>query len=690
MVIDSISGNMPIDKIQTVAENFKRGSKSYEYWAKDPTCSDSNPSVHITVKPDGTVMIKAHNGTPTEAIVKAWGLEMRDLFPPRNKPPDRQQKQDKPQTVAVYDYKGVDGNLVFQVVRQRYPDGRKTFYQRRPDGHDGWINNMQGVDPVPYCLPQIIKTIEEGHMVVVCEGEKDCDRLVKLGFTATTNHGGAGKWREAHSKHFPSGSKVTIVPDNDLPGKKHAQEVAEQLKERGCQVRILELPGLPQKGDVSDWLDSEHTKEELLELLVKAWEQADVSSGSEGATSGKSLKITCLEDVEIEDINWIWHMFLAARKLTILEGDPGEGKTFVALAITAIITNGWPFPDEDGVPRSEKAREPGNVVYLTAEDGLSDTIKPRLAMLGADHKRVFILEGYFSPEDPDNLQMVTLTDLSVLRDTFEKIKPVLLIVDPLQAYLGAGVDMHRANEVRPVLSGIMRLAEEYDTAVIFIRHLNKSSGGKALYRGMGTIDFNAAARSVILIGRDPEDRSKRIIIQTKSSLSEEAPAIGFRLDKDGFAWLGKTNKTADEILNPQPKEKANNEDANLVDKVTAYLMEALRDGPVMVNRLYRDAARTCGASEKTVRRAKDKLNADRTIIGAFKGTGPQSPWYWQLQGGQPDHVGHVIQTSDASPLNKGGQDGQSELFNGAVHVQNHPWESLGQEIDLAARERGGS
>lgn len=334
-------------------------------------------------------------------------------------------------------------------------------------------------------------------------------------------------------------------------------------------------------------------------------------------------KITRLDDVEIEKINWLWYMFLAARKLTMLEGDPGEGKTFLALALIAIITNGWPFPDETGKPDRKTVREPGNVIYMTAEDGLGDTIKPRLDMLGADHKRIFVLEGYFRESDPGNLQQVSLTDLTILRATFEQVKPVLLVVDPLQAYLGAGVDMHRANEVRPVLSGIMHLAEEFNTAVIFIRHLNKASGGKALYRGMGSIDFNAAARSVLLVGRDPEDKHKRVVIQTKSSLSEEAPSIGFTLDEHGFTWTGVSNLTADDVLS---QNKGDDNGKSAVEEAKDFLEDILQDGPVASNSIFIKAQKA-GISKASIRRAKDKLN-----IQAFKepGKGREAAWMWRI------------------------------------------------------------
>lgn len=267
-------GQSPLYKILSVAENAKQ-IKTNEWFVKDPTKTDSTPSVHITEKPDGTVMLKAHNGSDTRDIMRAWGLEMKDLFPPKEHPPGRPGQKDKPQIEAVYDYQDVDGKLIYQVVRQRYLDGSKTFKIRRPvNGKNDWIWNLQGVEPIPYRLPGLLQALQRGEMVLVVEGEKDVETLYKLGFTATTNHGGAGKWREAHSKHFPQDTKITIIPDNDTPGMKHGQIVAQQLMTKGCQVRIINLPGLKEHGDVSDWLQN-HPYEQLQQLIAEAWDKPE-------------------------------------------------------------------------------------------------------------------------------------------------------------------------------------------------------------------------------------------------------------------------------------------------------------------------------------------------------------------------------------------------------------------------------
>ncbi|SHF68746.1 protein of unknown function [Desulfofundulus australicus DSM 11792] len=178
------------------------------------------------------------------------------------------EKAAKRRIVATYDYRDVDGNLVYQVVRYE----PKDFRQRRPDpANPGkWVWNMKGVSPLPYRLPELLAALERGETVFIVEGEKDADNLAALGLAATCNHGGAKKWDEHHSRYFPAGAEVVVLPDNDDSGFDHAQRITNQLTERGCRVKVVELPGLPPKGDVSDWLAAGHTRDELLNLVEQA------------------------------------------------------------------------------------------------------------------------------------------------------------------------------------------------------------------------------------------------------------------------------------------------------------------------------------------------------------------------------------------------------------------------------------
>ncbi|MEQ3335971.1 AAA family ATPase [Faecalimonas umbilicata] len=202
------------------------------------------------------------------------------------------------------------------------------------------------------------------------------------------------------------------------------------------------------------------------------------------------LKLIHMDQVEVEEIEWLFYPFIPYGKVTIIQGDPGEGKTTVVLQIIAKLTKGEPILNE--ITEEETGVKPINVIYQTAEDGLGDTIKPRLLAAGADCSRVLVID--------DQDQPLTMVDAR-LEEAIIQTKARLVVLDPIQGFLGAGVDMHRANEIRPLMKRISVLAEKYQCAIILIGHMNKNSNGKSSYRGLGSIDFQAAARSVLIVGR---------------------------------------------------------------------------------------------------------------------------------------------------------------------------------------------
>ena len=196
--------------------------------------------------------------------------------------------------------------------------------------------------------------------------------------------------------------------------------------------------------------------------------------------------------------------------------------------------------DESALEEKTMVLEPVNVIYQTAEDGLGDTIKPRLLSAGADCSRVMVID--------DNDQALTMMDAR-LEEAIIQTKARLVVLDPIQGFLGAAVDMHRANEIRPLMKRVAVLAEKYHCAIILIGHMNKNSNGKSSYRGLGSIDFQAAARSVLVVGRIKDDPTLRVVCPTKSSLAPEGKAVAFRLDPEqGFQWVGQYDISADELL----------------------------------------------------------------------------------------------------------------------------------------------
>ena len=250
------------------------------------------------------------------------------------------------------------------------------------------------------------------------------------------------------------------------------------------------------------------------------------------------LKIISMDEVQSKKVNWLWYPYIPYGKITIIQGDPGEGKTTLALRLAALLSKGEPLPYDD------TEREPVKIIYQTAEDGLEDTIKPRLE---ADCTQIKVIDE-------------SEAALSMLDERIEKaiieVGARVVILDPIQAYVGANINMNNANEVRNVMAQIGRIAEKYDCAVLLVGHMNKGSGNKSSYRGLGSIDFQASARSVLIVGRIKDSPQVRVMVQDKSSLAPEGEPIAFELDrKNGFRWLGHYDISVDDLLSGITRER---------------------------------------------------------------------------------------------------------------------------------------
>lgn len=311
------------------------------------------------------------------------------------------------------------------------------------------------------------------------------------------------------------------------------------------------------------------------------------------------LKLINMQDIEVESVSWLWYPFIPYGKVTIIQGDPGEGKTTLVLQIIARLTRGESIIDEKEQPQI-------NVIYQTAEDGLADTIKPRLLSADADCSKVLVIDDRDTP--------LTMRDVR-LEQAIVETNAKLVVLDPIQGFLGADVDMHRANEIRPIMKHISVLAEKYKCAIILIGHMNKCSVGKLAYRGLGSIDFQAAARSVLIVGRIKDEPEIRVVCQTKSSLAPEAKAVAFRLNEEtGFEWIGELDITADDLLSGTVKGTKKQAAMN-------FLENLLADGRMAQTEII-ELARQKGISDKTLRNAKDELK--------IKSKRVNNQWHWSF------------------------------------------------------------
>lgn len=323
-----------------------------------------------------------------------------------------------------------------------------------------------------------------------------------------------------------------------------------------------------------------------------------------------NLKLINMEQVEVEKIDWLLYPFIPFGKVTIVQGDPGEGKTTMVLQIIAKLTKGEAVlpsgSDEPALEEKTMDLEPVNVIYQTAEDGLGDTIKPRLLSAGADCSRVMVID--------DNDKALTMMDAR-LEEAIIKTKARLVVLDPIQGFLGAAVDMHRANEIRPLMKRVAVLAEKYHCAIILIGHMNKNSNGKSSYRGLGSIDFQAAARSVLIVGRIKDEPEIRVVCHVKSSLAPEGKSIAFRLDKDtGFEWIGEYDISADDLLSGDNRGQK-------IHEAKEFLKEILVSGSVAQTKVAEEAE-SRGIKKKTLWNAKKELEIESVKIG--------NQWFWML------------------------------------------------------------
>jgi AAA domain len=307
-------------------------------------------------------------------------------------------------------------------------------------------------------------------------------------------------------------------------------------------------------------------------------------------------RVRPMSDVEARPVEWLWPGWIPLGKLTVLDGDPGMGKSTLLLDLAARLSR-------DGVMPDGAVGPVGASLILSAEDAEEDTIKPRLAAAGGVAGRLFTLSAVNGEERAPEVPL----DLPAIEAAVAERGARLLIIDPLMAYL-TGVDASRDQDVRRALFRLARLAERRNCAVVCLRHLSKIGGDKAIYRGGGSIGIVAAARTGLLTAADPDDAALRVLAATKCNLAAAPRPLCFRLEPCGdvcrVAWLGQADYTADELVRRLSRaelaERA--EERTRLEEAVAFLRNLLEDGPQPTSQCY-TLAQIEGIARRTLQRA---------------------------------------------------------------------------------------
>jgi DNA polymerase bacteriophage-type len=539
-----------------------------------------------------------------------------------------------------YIYKNATGRLHMRVVKtatKNFP----TWFWSTGDWVLGWPKEV-----VPYRLPELLAAPADG-LVLICEGEKDCETAVRNGFVATTNPGGAKVWQPELAQYFQGKQRVCIVEDNDIDGAKHTALILQALGGVVPVIGVVRFPELGPGGDVSDYFAAGGSKPYLLTRIDAALKAGTV----------RPYVIVPASEVELENVSWLWPGHLAHGALELLTGDPDLGKSQVHMSYAACVTRGMPWPD--GYPGSE----PQQVLLVTAEDNYANTVGPRAVAAGADRTKLIYFKGLIRNGKQEIFLLSSgLQELEQILLDYDDIG--LVLIDPITAYMGSPAsgrrfDSHRATDVRSVLGPVKDLAERHRIAISAITHPPKGAKASPLDSYIGSQAYIAAARIGHLCIPETEpglagavrSTGRVFFTQVKNNLGSKATTLAYHLDTKsiGFdrfgaplkpapyvAWEGVVDITSAEAL-AQARAVAKTR----VNPVHEFLRDILASGPVLQKVIVeRGAAK--GISLPQLRRARKAIGA---VTFKRRGGNVISPWLWAL----PEYVPDDVEREEDSP-----------------------------------------
>jgi hypothetical protein len=426
--------------------------------------------------------------------------------------------------------------------------------------------------------------------------ELDAQRLRAHGLRVLPKDGQRLRRREVQPY-----KRLIVLQRPDEAGARFGVETYDRLQQFRWSGTLIRC-GLLQSDFSLDAVEDREGPDQLLRYLseVVAVSPHETLDGSlDDVPVGKPVVVT-MSEVEREAIRWLWWPYLAIGKLCMVDGDPGIGKTLLMTQIAASLSRGHPLPDQQG----ELTLDPGGpqtTLLLSTEDGLADTLKPRLEAAGADCTKIHVLTGWLGPDDEEHA--FTLQYMGVLEAAIQQYHPRLIVIDPIQAYLG-DIDMHRANETRPLLAALTRLAERYGCAIVCIRHPSKpgQSVGKAIHRGLGSIDFIGAARTALFVEQHPTDPTKALMAQSKSNIGPLGRTQVYAKAEGVFRWCRVSRLSAELMAG-----SGRGPDPHLFLEVVCWLEAHLRPGIPKAAKEIEEALVEEGYRGDTIKRAKKAL-----------------------------------------------------------------------------------
>lgn len=552
-------------------------------------------------------------------------------------------------------YRDHTGRRIFEVQREvgylnkshSQPAIDKATGKQIKRNPQKWYHTPKNLKPddapaLLYLLPELIVAVRAGHTIYIAEGERKVEALCRWGLTATCNDGGAGKWRREHAAPL-YGADVVVLPDNDAPGRRHADLIGRSLEGIAATCRLLELPGLPEHGDIIDWIAVGGTQAEFERLVAKASKWKPYGADSLGLIHGADLKP--------EWQRWLWYGRVPCGTLTLLVGLPEVGKSQLYCYLCACITTGRGLPPDD-IDRSNMAL-PADVLIVCTEDRLRQTLVPRLIAAGANMNRVHFLR--FVPGANGKPRGLDLTqDIEQVRATLAAHPNItLLVLDPLSEFIGIKIDSHNTSMVRATLGPLMEMLDSSgsEVATLGVSHLAKSKSGAVQTAAIGSVGFSACARSSLLAMAEEEEvedddgkptkqlTGRMLLTVNKGNLAKSEDKqtlvykiVGHELEEHDdipisrIEWCGVADVSAYQLWQGMTKSNKPTQQDNAIKLIKQMMRDPKRpkEWRDRLSKEMEDAATKAGISDSTLKRAKEKLKIRSVQNGGV------GPWYWEV------------------------------------------------------------